>query len=85
MELKELKLIRVAKAYLVKARKKSAEKDYKEKINAIVKGLIQDKKPKETIQMIKDINDLVNTKLDEKLDESIKFVEDISNFKKLKA
>lgn len=84
MELKDIKLIRVAKAYLIKTRKKSAEKDYKEKINTIVKGLIQDKTPKETIQMIKDINDLVNTKLDEKLDQSIKFVEDISNFKKLK-
>lgn len=71
------------KAYLKLKDIETAKKKRAEKINAIVKGLLVDKSPKQAIEMLSDVIELLNDRLDEKLKESLENVECITKYKNL--
>jgi len=84
MELKELKIYRTAQLYIRRKKKEALLKTREDRINAIVKALLLDKSPKETIEDLKEVIEQVNIRLDEKLTESLESVTVISAYKKIK-
>ncbi len=69
-------------AYLRVKDKEADLKKHKEKVKAIVKSLILDKTPKQSIEMFKEIKELFDEKLDEQLKASLEAVEEITNYKR---
>lgn len=84
MELKEIKLYRTAQIYLRRKNKETLAKKREDRINAMVKALLLDKSPKETIEDLREVMEQVNIRLDEKLKESLESVTVISAYKKIK-
>lgn len=79
METKEI--IKKVNAYLRKKRIETVKKDNQIAVSKIVKSIFQDKTPKQSIQMMKDIQKLFDERLDENLRESLESVKEISNYK----
>lgn len=84
MELKDIKLFRLAKIYIAKKDSETRAKKRQEKINGIVKSLILDKSPSESIRMLREITETFNDRMDSKLKESLEATEAIMNYKKSK-
>lgn len=81
METKEI--LKKIKAYLRKKDIEKTKKDNEIKVSKIVVSIFQDKTPKQSIQMMKDIQKLFDERLDENLRESLESVKEISNYKKI--
>lgn len=79
METKEI--IKKVNAYLRKKRIETVKKDNQIAVSKIVKSIFQDKTPKQSIQMMKDIQKLFDERLDENLKSSLDAVKEISNYK----
>lgn len=84
MDLSNTKLYRACKTYLRKKDIESATKKREENIKAILKALLVEKTSKESIDLLKEITDRFNEKLDERLKRDLQSVEVISMYKKLK-
>lgn len=82
METKEI--IKKVNAYLRKKRIETVKKDNQIAVSKIVKSIFQDKTPKQSIQMMKDIQKLFDERLDENLKSSLDAVKEISNYKGIK-
>ena len=72
---------RKLKVYFGKKDKETAKKEQTEKIKAIVKSLIIDKTPKESIEMFKQLEIEYNIRLDTILKSSLEAVTEISKYK----
>lgn len=83
MELKETRLARTVNLYLSRKNKELSLKKRQETIEAITKALIIDKTPKQSIDMLKEVIEIFNNKMDDKLEKSIEDVEVISKYKKI--
>lgn len=83
MDLKDTKIIRTVKNYIKRKHTEALTRQQDEKIKEIVKELLFDKSPKETIKMLKAVVLILNERLDIKLQESNETTEEILNFKKL--
>lgn len=79
METKEI--LKKIKAYLRKKDIEKTKKDNQIAVSKIVKTIFQDKTPKQSIQMMKDIQKLFDERLDENLKSSLESVKEISNYK----
>lgn len=84
MDLKDTKIIKAMQIFIARKDKETAIKKRQEKVNAIVKGLLVDKTPSQAISMMREVTELFNSKLDDKLKESLDDVNSISAYKKLK-
>jgi len=79
METKEI--LKKIKAYLRKKDIEKTKKDNEIKVSKIVVSIFQDKTPKQSIQMMKDIKKMFDERLDDTLSESLESVKEISNYK----
>ena len=84
MDLKDTKLFRMCKTYLRKKDIETASKKREENIKAILKSLLVEKTSKESIELLREITEKFNEKLDERLKRDLASVEVISMYKKLK-
>lgn len=84
MDLSDTKIIKLCTTFLARKDKETAVKKRQEKVNAIVKGLLVDKTPSQAISMMREVTELFNSKLDDKLKEGLDTVNSISAYKKLK-
>ena len=84
MDLKDTKLFQICQIYLRKKDIESATKKREENIKAILKALLVEKTSKESIDLLEEITDRFNEKLDERLKRDLQSVEVISMYKKLK-
>lgn len=84
MDLKDNKLLKICTTFLARKDKETAIKKRQEKVNAIVKGLLVDKTPSQAISMMREVTELFNSKLDDKLKESLETVNSVSAYRKIK-
>ena len=77
------KLIKKCQAYLRKKKIETVKKDNQIQISIIVKIILQDKTPKQSIELFKAIEKLYNEKLDEQLKTSLEAVTEIGKFKNI--
>lgn len=84
MDLKDIKIIKACSVFLSRKNKETAIKKRQEKVNAMVKELFIDKTPSQAISLMREVKELFDSKLDDKLKESLENVNSISAYKKLK-
>ena len=77
------KLIVRLRLYFRKKDLETVVKKRKEKVEAIVKGLIIDKTSSQSIQMLLEVIELFDEKMDEQLKKDLESSEAITNYKKL--
>lgn len=80
----DLKLIKRCRLYIKKKDRETYFKKREERINAIVKSLILDKNPGESIKMLQEIKKKFDARMDEQLSASLQAVEEISKYQKIK-
>ena len=84
MDLENIKLIKMCNLYISRKNKERAIKKRQEYINSVVKGLMVDRTPSQAISALREVTELFDTKMDEKLKESLDSIQSISAYKKLK-
>jgi len=76
-----MKINKVIQAYMNRKNEERVLKNYDEKVKAIVKAIVVDKTPKESIAMMQDIKALLDSKLEEVLEASRESVYEITKYK----
>lgn len=84
MDLENIKLIKICNLYISRKNKERAIKKRQEYINSIVKGLLTDRTSSQAISAMREVTELFNSKLDDRLKEGLESIEAISTYKKLK-
>lgn len=84
MDLENIKLIKMCNLYISRKNKERAIKKRQEYINGIVKGLLVDRTSSQAISAMREVKELFDLRLDERLKEELESIEAITNYKKLK-
>nr|DAI89551.1 MAG TPA: hypothetical protein [Caudoviricetes sp.] len=77
------KLIKKCQAYLRKKKIETVKKDNQIKVTKIVTSIFDEKTPKQAIQMFKEIESELNSRLDKELAKSLEAVTEIGKFKNI--